>query len=162
MQFIHVFSCSFTIRVYPLSHFQLFLILPFSLCYHLWFLSNLFVTHFFFLFRQIASRLIGETTNVVRVTDLFFPFLSIPRVIVRGPYIHEDVGSPFSYPAWEYSVGLLLLEYFTFLQMEHLWMVAWPSFPGLKVGQKCIYSSFLTIYSGVDYKMLDSTEYDYS
>jgi hypothetical protein len=92
MQCIHVilrFSCLLTLRVllYPLSHFQLVLML---------FLSNLFVTHF--LFRKSLSRLIGETTNVVRVTDLFFPFLSIPRVIVRGPYIHEDVGSPFFLP----------------------------------------------------------------
>ncbi len=30
--------------------------------------------------------------------------------------------------------------------MEHLWMDAWPYFPGLKVGQIHLYSSFLTVW----------------
>jgi hypothetical protein len=36
------------------------------------FCQYFFVTHFLFLFRQTASLLIGETTDVGRVTDLYF------------------------------------------------------------------------------------------
>jgi hypothetical protein len=39
---------------------------------------------------------------------------------------------------------------------------AWLYFPGLKVGEIHPYFFFLTVFGGVDYKSLRSTEYDYS
>jgi hypothetical protein len=41
-------------------------------------------------------------------------------------------------------------------------VAAWLYFPGLKVGKIHLYSSFLAIFGGVDYKSLRSTEYVYS
>jgi hypothetical protein len=67
-------------RLYPLSHFQLFL----TCCFCKYFS----VTHFYYSFRYITFRLIGFLllTDVGQVTDLFFreekssetPFIPIP------------------------------------------------------------------------------------
>jgi hypothetical protein len=50
----------------------------------------------------------------------------------------------------------------TFLWMEHLWGMPGRILPGFKVGQIYPYFFFLTVFGGVDYKSLRSTEYDYS
>jgi hypothetical protein len=46
--------------------------------------------------------------------------------------------------------------------MEHLWGMPGRILPGFKVGQIYPYFFFLTVFGGVDYKSLRSTEYDYS
>jgi hypothetical protein len=88
MQYITCINLSFshllTIRVYPVSHFQLFL----TCC----FCQYLFVTHFLFSFRYTASHCISKTTDVNRVTDFSFPpFFKCPRVRpCECGCIHED------------------------------------------------------------------------
>ncbi len=132
MQCIHVFSCSFTIRVYPLSHFQLFLILVGSV--------KIIRNPLFIFYLDKLHPFDWRNHQCCSSYGSLLPFLSIPRVIVREPYIHEDTGRPFSYPAWEYSVLLLHFSADGALADGCL-----AFFPRLKGRTICIYSFFLTI-----------------
>jgi hypothetical protein len=67
-----------------LSHFKLFLA-----CCSCQYFSAFRNPFFIFHLDNPACRLIGETTDADRVTDLFLPFLYIPYVLV---YAHASVG----------------------------------------------------------------------
>ncbi len=74
------------------------------------------------------------------------PFFKFPLLhpCVCGGYSR---GPPFSYPGW--CIQLSAEGWNTCGAVE-----AWLYFPSLKVGQIYLYSSFSTIYGGVDYKSL--------
>jgi hypothetical protein len=118
------FSCLLTIKVYPPSHFQLFFIVAS--------VEIICKPFYYFSFRSTASRFI-ETTDVGRV-------LPLKSRVSSTHHLHPCVwvySTLFFYPSWRIQ---LFCGW-----MKHFWMDAWPYFPGLKVGQIYLYTSFFII-----------------
>jgi hypothetical protein len=127
------FYCLLTIRIHPLSHFQLL---------NLLFLSILFVTHclIFIYIDSIHPVWLGKNCQCRSSCGSLLPFSINPLCLRVHPCecgcIHEVTLLP--YPAW----WIQLFSGWT----EHLW-IAWLYFPGLKVGPIDLYSSsFLTVW----------------
>jgi hypothetical protein len=99
MMMYDLHQCS--VYMYSPVHLQLgftpYLIFNLSLYYHLLCCQNYSEPIVYFLFRQTASRSIGETTNVVPVTDLFFPFFQFlvwlyeSRIFTKTPDAHFPI-----------------------------------------------------------------------